>query len=169
MEELARRGHSVFPEPGRQIVREQLLIGGDALPWTNLERFVEQCVARAIHFHTLARPEKGNVFFDRSLIDAVAALEADGRPVPAAYRNAMERRRYAPVVFLAPPWEDLFRSDTERRHGFADAIREYERLLDAYPACGYEPVTLPKATVGERADFMTAELKRRRLWPAASN
>lgn len=161
--ELAQRGHAVFPEPGRQIVREQTLIGGDALPWMDMDGFVAQCVARAIHFHTQARPEAGPVFFDRSLIDAVAAFEAGGRALPASYRNAVELCRYASVVFLAPPWENLFTSDNERRHAFPDAVSEYERLLRAYTAYGYEPVILPKASVTERIEFVEAELKRCRL------
>ena len=164
--ELASRGHTVFPEPGRQIVREQTLIGGDALPWDNIDRFIEQCVVRAIHFHTLARPEAGTVFFDRSLVDAISALEAAACAVPAGYRTAIERCRYAPFVFIAPPWEELFRSDGERRR-FQEAAVEYARLLDAYPAFGYEPVVLPKASVADRADFITAELERRWSEPVA--
>ncbi len=30
--ELGRRGFATYEEPGRQVVKEQLLIGGDALP-----------------------------------------------------------------------------------------------------------------------------------------
>lgn len=35
LSELANRGYSVVLEPGRQIVKEQTAINGDALPWTN--------------------------------------------------------------------------------------------------------------------------------------
>ena len=168
MAELARRGHRVFPEPGRQILREQALLGGDALPWANMEHFIEQCVIRSVHFHTLAKARDGTVFFDRCLIDAISALDGIGRPLPAGYRTAADRCRYAPVVFMTPPWEELFRSDSERRHAFAAAISEYERLLDAFPAHGYEPVILPKSPVRARADFIETELKRRRLGPTAS-
>ena len=31
--EMARRGRRVFPEAGRQVVREETFIGGGALPW----------------------------------------------------------------------------------------------------------------------------------------
>ena len=166
--ELARRDYRVFPEPGRQIVREQALLGGDAVPWANMERFIEQCVVRSLHFHTLAKAEDRPVFFDRCLIDAVSALDALGHPVPAGYRTAVNRCRYAPVVFIAPPWEELYRSDGERRHAFSSAVEEYERLLDTFPTHGYEPVILPKTTVANRADFIEAELKRRRHLPTAS-
>ena len=30
---LGRRGFPIYEEPSRQVVKEQLYIGGDALPW----------------------------------------------------------------------------------------------------------------------------------------
>ena len=40
-------------------------------------------------------------------------------------------------------------------------MAEYERLEQVYPALGYEVITLPKATVPERADFVLAALSDR--------
>ena len=73
--EMARRGYQVMPEPGRQIVKEQTYIGGDGLPWANIPKFVELCVSRAMYFYNAARPADRCVLFDRSIVDAVAALE----------------------------------------------------------------------------------------------
>ncbi len=44
--EMALRGYHVHPEPGRQIVKEQLHIGGDGLPWENAVKFAELCVKK---------------------------------------------------------------------------------------------------------------------------
>ena len=33
LSELGRRGFPIYEEPSRQVVKEQLYIGGDALPW----------------------------------------------------------------------------------------------------------------------------------------
>src|SRR5690606_38947729 len=33
LSEMSRRGYSVQPEPGRQIVMEQMAIHGDGVPW----------------------------------------------------------------------------------------------------------------------------------------
>jgi predicted ATPase len=62
-------------------------------------------------------------------------------------------------VFLAP-WPDIYVSDDERRHAFDAAVAEYERLREAYPALGYEVVTLPKVGVIARADFILSSLER---------
>jgi predicted ATPase len=47
--ELGRRGFPIYEELGRQVVKEQLYIGGDALPWGNVSQFVELTISRSIH------------------------------------------------------------------------------------------------------------------------
>jgi len=61
-------------------------------------------------------------------------------------------------VFLAPPWREIYVSDPERRHGFEDAVAEYDRLTEAYGALGYDVVTLPRAGVAARANFLLGVL-----------
>lgn len=158
--EMARRGYPTCPEPGRQIVKEQLSIGGDALPWGDVPRFVELCVSRALDFYDTAPRARKCVLFDRSLVDAVAALRRLGLPVPEPLRTALQRYRYADVVFMTPPWPELFAADPERRHAFADAVAEYEDLLKSYPAAGYQIELIPRLGVAERADFLERRLAR---------
>lgn len=131
--------------------------GGDALPWTNPQRFAERCIALAIE-HLKASEKDTRAFFDRSLIDAVSALEHMKLPVPDAARRALEARPYAHRVFMAPPWPDLFATDTERRHTFEDSKAEFERLLASYRNLGYEIVLIPKQAVEQRADFILRNL-----------
>ena len=158
LDEMARRGYPVFPEPGRQIVREQQFIGGNALPWSNPQRFLELCLSRAMYFYNSARPVGRPALFDRSLVDAVAGLERMGQSDPEFLAGILERYRYARTVFMAPPWEALFESDAERKHAFADAVREYDALAERYPQLGYDVQTLPKTSVAERADFLEARI-----------
>lgn len=98
-----------------------------------------------------ASAESGWVFFDRSLIDAAAALqELTGEPLLAALGGHL----YYSRVFLAPPWPEIYRQDAERRHDMNEAISEYARLLRAYPSLGYKVLLLPKVKVSARADFV---------------
>ena len=157
--ELARRGHRVFPEPGRQVVKEEALVGGEALPWVDPRRFAERCIARAAYFFNVADASEGPVFFDRGIIDAVTALERLGA-VPAPCAEAARRYRYGRRVFLVPPWPELFAGDDERRHGFEAAAAEYEALVESYPRHGYEVFFVPRAGVPERADLVEAALAR---------
>lgn len=57
-------------------------------------------------------------------------------------------------MFLAPPWLEIYGQDAERRHDMHAAQAEYDRLLKAYPALGYEVSLLPKVSVPERVDFV---------------
>ena len=160
--EMARRGYQIMPEPGRQIVKEQTYVGGDGLPWVNARKFAELCVSRAAHFYNTARPGDGYVLFDRSMVDNICALARLGLPTPDSLRNALRLYRYAKNVYLAPPWEELFHNDAERRHPFADAVAEYRHLVERYPVHGYEVVELPKLGIRDRADFLEQQLTRSR-------
>jgi len=156
LEELRRRGHRTVEEPGRRIVEEELASGGTALPWLDLAAFARRAVAMALADREALRGHPGYVFFDRGLIDAAAALDAAGGAVNLAELAA--GHRYNSRVFLTPPWPEIYAADDARRHGFAAARAEYERLASIYPMLGYEPVLLPKAPVAERADFLLARL-----------
>jgi predicted ATPase len=158
--ELARRGHHVVPEAGRQIVKEQLFIDGDALPWKNADKFVELLLSRSMYLYNAVRPRSRLVFFDRSIVEPFAHFARAGTPMSSAARNAVERHRYWPKVFMTPPWQAIFTNDPERPYRFADAEAEYQLLVDVYRTCDYEVATVPRLDVAARADFVEAELRR---------
>lgn len=54
--------------------------------------------------------------------------------------------------------KELFASDAERRHSFSDAVAEYDGLLEAYPANGYQVELIPKGSLEERADVLEDRL-----------
>jgi predicted ATPase len=156
---MALRGYPVYPEPGRQIVKEQLHIGGDGLPWENAVKFAELCVSRAMYFYNTAMPTDKPALFDRSMVDNISGLERLELPLPQYLKAALQQYRYARRVFMVPPWKELFSSDAERRHSFEDAEAEFASLLNAYKANGYEIVLIPKGTVSERASFLERQLR----------
>lgn len=161
LDELARRGHRAFTEPGREIVKSELASGGDALPWKNVQRFAERCIAHAIE--QLKASEKDTLaFFDRSIIDAVSALKHLNLTVPDAARRTLEQRPYAHHVFMAPPWPELFAADSERRHSFEESKSEFERLLVSYKNLGHQTVLIPRRSVAERADFILGAIEKTR-------
>ena len=156
--ELGQRGHRVFTEAGRQIVREQDWIGGDALPWTAPVKFAELLLSRALHQRITAAGAEGLAFFDRGVVEPLSGMTRLGLPVPEHFHRAAERCRYDQTVFVAPPWPEIYRRDAERRHGPDEALADYEPLLATYRRLGYRLVELPKVSVAERADFVLATL-----------
>jgi predicted ATPase len=77
------------------------------------------------------------------------------QPDPIALQNMA---RFHRQVFMAPPWPEIYRTDAERRHGFDDALVEFERGRLAYPQLGYELIMLPRVSVAERVTFVLSVL-----------
>jgi predicted ATPase len=154
--ELGRRGFATIEEPGRRIVTAETAAGGTALPWIAPAAFARRAVALALSDLEQAAALPGPVFFDRGLVDAAAALEHCGNT--GAIDRLSGRMPYQRLVFLAPPWPEIYVQDDERRHGFKEAAAEHDRLKHVYSELGYTTVPLPKNTVAQRADFVIATL-----------
>ncbi|CAH0201204.1 AAA family ATPase [Agrobacterium fabrum] len=153
--ELARRGFATVEEPGRRIVIEETRNGGTALPWIDMQAFARRAIAMALEDRRVT-PKEGLVFFDRGLIDAASALHhISGDRFINTLRDT---HRYNSLVFLTPPWPEIYRSDDERKHGFDAAVEEYERLVRDYEGLGYDIVVLPKSAVAERADLILTRI-----------
>jgi predicted ATPase len=157
--ELGRRGFPIYEEPGRQVVKEQLYIGGDALPWGNVNQFVELTISRSIHHVVTAASGDRLSFFDRGIIDQVSGLEHLGLPIPEHFAAAVDRFRYHEKVFMMPPGLEIFSNDDERKHSFEDAVSSYSTLLRTYECFGYRIVLVPQLEVSARADFVLKHLK----------
>src|SRR5271155_583505 len=65
--ELGRRGYAICEEAGRQVVKEQLYIGGDALPDRNTIQFIELTSSRSIYNMISAARDGRMTFFDRGI------------------------------------------------------------------------------------------------------
>ena len=155
---LERRGFIVFEEPGRQIIKEQQFLKGNALPWTDPLQFVELSVSRSIHQMALAARVDQRSFLDRGIVDAISFLEHLSLPIPLYLENAVKLLRYHRRVFVAPPWPEIFASDAERRHSFDEAKAQYSSLLRTYERLGYSLVELPKIDVESRVEFIVGQL-----------
>lgn len=145
--ELARRGHKVVEEPGRRIIA-----AGGPMPWDDMNGFLHRAIEIALADRAQALAEPALTFFDRGLVDAALGLEAlTGDP---ALRDLCRDHRYAPIVFLAPPWPEIYATDADRRHDFTVANEEYGRLVEGYRALGYRLIELPRISPAARADFV---------------
>jgi predicted ATPase len=152
--ELARRGFAVVEEPGRRVVKDELEKDGTALPWIDPIAFLRRAFEVGLEDWNLSRRLPGPVFFDRGLVDAASALaHLTGEKMALDLST-----RYCRRVFMAPPWPEIYQPDDERRHGFDQALQEYERLLVSYPSLGYEICALPKIAAPQRADFLLSNL-----------
>ncbi|AHD10866.1 AAA family ATPase [Phaeobacter gallaeciensis] len=154
--ELSGRGFETVPEPGLRIVAQEMDSAGGALPWVNMEAFARCALQLARADRQRVATAKDWVFFDRGLVDAALALEhVCGLSVATTLDPA---ERYYDVVFLTPPWPEIYRQTAARRHSYAQALEEYTRLRSGYQTLGYDIVILPKTDVVARADFIVGRL-----------
>jgi len=155
---LAQRGYRVFPEPGRQVIREQAYIGGDATPGRDVLKFLDLTISRTMHHMITAASTRSRTFFDRSIVDQVNGFGLMKIEVPLYLKKAVELFRYHRRVFIVPPWREIYRNDAERTHSFDDAVASYVALLETYGRLGYEPIFVPRLSVEERVDFVLRTL-----------
>jgi predicted ATPase len=155
---LAEAGFAVAPEAGRGIIVDQVAIDGRGLPWRDAELFAELMLAWDLRSYAWARRQPGPVFFDHALPGMPAYFRRIDRPVPA-HVLAAAAFRYRAEVLLAPPWREIYRTDTERRQDFAEAVRTYDLVVEAYAERGYTLVELPLASPAERLSFVLDRLK----------
>lgn len=156
---LAAAGHMIAPEAGRAIIRDQLAIDGPALPWRDRALFAELMLNFDLRSHAEAQSGMAPVFFDRGVPDSIGYLRLCGLPVPEHVERAARAFRYARIVFVAPPWREIYVQDAERKQDFAEAERTHEAVTAAYRDHGYELVELPRADVETRAAFVLERVR----------
>jgi predicted ATPase len=156
--ELERRGFRVSHEVARQIIQEQVAANGDALPWADTRRYTELMLERSIVAYRESSSSSGIVFMDRGIPDVACYARLIGLPLFDELQGACRLYRYNPRVFLAPPWEEIYATDTERKQSYAESVATYEIMGEVYREQGYEIIELPKTDLQRRADFVLAQL-----------
>lgn len=157
IEALRQAGFATSVEAGRGIIRDQIAIGGPALPWRDQALFAELMLSWELRSYRGAIEQKGPVFFDRGVPDTLGYLRLSGLAVPQHVSAAADRFRYNSRVFIAPPWPEIFAQDEERKQTLDEAERTYHALVGVYTELGYELVPLPLAPVEARLRFVLAE------------
>ncbi len=102
----------------------------------------------------MAQDLHGLVFFDRGIPDVAGYLRLLNRRVPDHVDKAARSFRYDRRVFIAPPWEEIFEQDQERKQDFDEAVRTCEVMIATYAAYDYELIEIPRFTVEERVQFV---------------
>jgi predicted ATPase len=141
LSELSSQGYSVVTEAGREAYKEFASIAATE-PIFMCEKIIARSVAAYHQACEITSAKDGGYY---------QALEI---PDANKYDHLIHELRYYPKVFMTPPWAEIFCQDEERKHSFADAVEEYERLVESYPKYGYEIVEIPKMSVKKRLEFV---------------
>jgi len=119
---LAQAGCARSIEAGRGVIQDQMAVGGPALAWRDPKAFAELMLCWEMRSYHLAQEQAGPIFFDRGVPDVIGYLRMLGLPVPQHMEEAAAIFRYQRRVFIAPPWPDIFRQDSERRQSLDEAV-----------------------------------------------
>jgi predicted ATPase len=144
---LAAAGEFCYEEASRVLIREQLAQSGRLLPWGDLWGFAQECSVR-MRAQLADSAQRGRCFFDRGLPDLIGYLSHGGQSAPDAWRAAS--CDYAPAVFFAPAWREIYRNDAERPQSFAEARDLSAHIRRAYLDCGFHLVELVTGSVADR-------------------
>jgi len=161
LRELACHQFNTVPEVARQIVKEQLKMGGDVLPWDDKQAFADLMLARSITVEDEIRAdleEDETVFFDRGMPDILSYVDLSGLERNRQLLDAVEKYPYHKTVFILPPWQEIYVIDEERMQDFSEAQRTDDSLRKVYKECGYEIIEVPRVPVGERAEFIMKKI-----------
>ena len=160
LRELASRGFPFAPEIARQIIQEQVQSSGTALPWEDREAYTLLMLKRSVESYLAYTPASRLTFSDRGIPDTLCYARLIGLANQKPILDACRQFRYAPIVFLAPPWREIYKTDGERKQDFAEAETTFEQMVQVYRECGYGVSVLPKSTPQVRADFILQQIQQ---------
>lgn len=157
IDELERRGYRVFHEVARQIIDRALSTNAKATPWNDVELFSRQVLEGRSAQYEIALPRAWS-FFDRGIPDIAAFLMADGHSIPEYIHQACLEKSYYGVVFITPPWKEIYVNDEARPQPFDYAVKVHEKIMESYRQYGYTILLLPKLSIKDRADYVLRAL-----------
>lgn len=152
LKELAKYGFATVPEAATMIISEQNKIGGDLLPWTRLDDFLNVLLERQLELESKIPLGSEVAFIDRGIPDELAYFRYRKMEPTPVYEKAFREHRYDGVfVFEQIPG---YRQDKIRRE--SPEMVQRLRILheEAYRELGYEVIVVPLMPITERVNFI---------------
>jgi predicted ATPase len=156
IDELARRGYDVSPEPGRMYLERKLKEGKTIEEIFSDISKVEQDLLHEYVDVENANKKDGVMFFDRGIPDCLAYYRIYGVAEDKELREAVSAPKYKKVFLLE--MIDTFSNDEVRVESPEKAKRIHEEIRRAYMELGHTIIDVPLKTVEERVDFILANL-----------
>ena len=149
---LEEHGYRVVPEAARSIIKERLAAGLSARP--DPVSFGQEILSSDVEKYRNVASCDQAVFFDRGVLDALYMLDAVGALTHDEIEQYVQQFPYNGVVFLLPPWEEIYVTDSERDQSFEESVEVFEGMKKWYSQWGYEAVEVPCDNINERVSFI---------------
>lgn len=159
IEELARRNFTCMNEISRDVTLTARSKGIEQLFLTKPLLFSELLQEGRINQFLEAEKDSSEIiFFDRGIPDIHAYMNYIGVDYPKSYHLKSSYYIYD-YVFLMPPWEQIYITDSERYESFEQALAIHNHLERVYKKLNYNIIEVPFGTVEERANFILDKIK----------
>ena len=156
LDALEKRGYRVVPESARSIIKERL--AAELSPRPDPVSFAQDILKSDIEKYRSVAVGEHPAFFDRGVLDALYMLDAENALSRVDIANYVQLCPYNPVVFLLPPWEDIYGKDSERDQTFEESVEVFEGMKSWYSQWGYKTLEVPRNTLEERRTFILQRL-----------
>jgi len=148
LNELKKLGYPVVDEVARSLIIKLKEENPSLLPWNDRDGF--QILIEKMQYDNY----NNNVgFFDRSIIDEVAYRNFNGVELPIDFMEQCNHCKHD-KIFIFPPFEEIYKTDSERVETFEEAAAIYQYIYDGYKMLGYEPIIVEKDTIENRVKFI---------------
>ena len=154
---LNTNGFAVHEEVARRVIKEQMALGTDAVPWDNIHSFSE--IAKEVMLNEFPEAKTGIHLFDRGIPDLIGYLRLAKKVVPQDLYKALEDLNYSERAFILPPWENIYGVDNERKESFEESVKVYEALKSTYIDLGFTLIEIGKGEIEKRMEEVLISLK----------
>ncbi len=161
IKELKNRQFACFDEVSREIIKEAQQEGIDQLFLTDPLLFSRKLIeGRIKQYHEANKIDKPVIFFDRGIPDVNAYLLYSNQPVPDEFKEIARKHPYDRLVFVMPPWEEIYTTDAERYESFNQAQLIHNKLVNYYKELGYFLIFVPFGPVDKRIDYILDSIRK---------
>jgi predicted ATPase len=160
LSELEKKKFKCVPEVAREIIKEQMKIEGEALPWKNKELFKQLMHERSIDDYKRINDNNNKIiFFDRGILDTLSYTRLINLNITEEMNSDAKHYRYNKKVFILPPWVEIYETDSERKQSWEEAVQTYEMIINTYKEYNYEILEVPQTPINKRVDFILENIK----------
>lgn len=156
---LSAHGYKYVEEVGRNIIKEEIAYQGDALPWGDKAKYADRMLSQSTDDYMKLLDEEDIYFFDRGIPDTLGYMYLEQIIPGGKVIRATKEYRYNPIVFILPPWKEIYETDQERKQDYAEAVATYQKMRQTYTEAGYSLIEVPCTSIEKRAEFIINEIK----------
>lgn len=164
LKELRNRCYEVVPEIARELIKEQQAHNGEALPWKDKNLYKEVMFDLSIKSYweiSKILCDEKPIFFDRGFLDTICYAKIIQSGIDKRMESYAQNWKYNKNVFVLPPWQDIYQTDSERKQDWKEAVLTFEKMCETYRTYGYDIVEIPKVSVSKRADFILKFIEKK--------